>query len=794
MRPVMANRALRPAVAGALACLVGCSAGPTDAPLQPVPYARVEIADEFWAPKMEVNRTVSIQHLFRKYEQQARVDSSRVIEAAAYMLATRPDPDLERYVDGLVDKAVASLDARLRDPANAVRVSGYFLEAAVAYAEATGKSTMLDAAIRAADAMDATYGPGKKTYISGHEGLKIGLVRLYRATGDPRYLRLARFFLDERGRDDYPREGEYALDRTYAQDHARVVDQTEAVGHAVRATYLYTALADIAALTGDSRYTAALDRIWEDATYRKTYVTGAIGSIRFHEQFGAPYELPNLSAWGETCASYGSVQWNQRMFLLHRDARYVDLLERVLYNGFLDGVSLEGNRFFYQNPLTSYGNYERFDWINTPCCPPNVVRLMASLGGYVYATADAEPALYVNLFVGSQATVPLDGGTVAVRQETRYPWDGRVTIAVAPDAPRRFTVNVRIPGWTGRQVMPGELYLFARDREDPIGLTVNGQPIEREMVRGFARIERRWTAGDTIELTLPMPVRRVRADDRVREDAGRVALARGPLVYAAEWADNGGHALDLVVPDEAPLASAFRSDLLNGVVAITGPVTALTRGPDGVTVASAAHELVAIPYYAWANRGMGEMQVWLPRDASGARVTPIVPPAPIARVRSSGSLEKRWTGYNDQNDDLAAVYDGVDPLSSADESHLYFRMRPPPGASAYVEYTFDRPTTVSTAEVYFVDDRRFCRLPSSWQVVYEQDGRFVPVAARDAYGVEKDVFNRVAFDPVTTTAVRIVIEPRWIHYAKGEIGPPDAMFLDDDIDWGEIGVIEWRVR
>jgi len=213
-----------------------------------------------------------------------------------------------------------------------------------------------------------------------------------------------------------------------------------------------------------------------------------------------------------------------------------------------------------------------------------------------------------------------------------------------------------------------------------------------------------------------------------------------------------------------------------------------------VTVTSAPHELVAIPYYAWANRGAGEMQVWLPREAAGARVMPIVPPAPIAHVSSSGGLEKRWTGYNDQNDELAAVYDGVDPLGSADESHLYFRMRPPPGLSAWIEYTFARPTTISTAEAYFVDDRRFCRLPSSWHVLYEKDGRFVPVVAHDAYGVEKDVFNRVAFDPVTTTTVRLVIEPRLIHYAAGEIGPPDAMFLADDVDWGELGVIEWRVR
>jgi hypothetical protein len=286
----------------------------------------------------------------------------------------------------------------------------------------------------------------------------------------------------------------------------------------------------------------------------------------------------------------------------------------------------------------------------------------------------------------------------------------------------------------------------------------------------------------------------VLADDRVKDDAGRVALQRGPLVYAAEWPDNGGHALNLVVPDAAPLASEFRGDLLNGVQVITGGIQALARGEAGGSVRATPHQLVAVPYYAWANRGMGEMQVWLPRRSDLARATPVALPDPIARVRSSGGIVKKWTGYNDQNDDIAAVYDGVDPLGSADESHLYFRMRPPVGQPAWIEYEFGTPTRVSTADVYWADDRRFCRLPSSWRVTYKDGAAWRPVAARNQYGVAKDRFNRIEFDPVSTTAVRIEVEPTTIHYKSGEIGPPDAMFLDGDIEWREFGIIEWRVR
>jgi hypothetical protein len=438
----------------------------------------------------------------------------------------------------------------------------------------------------------------------------------------------------------------------------------------------------------------------------------------------------------------------------------------------------------------SYGNYERFDWIDTPCCPPNVVRLIASLGGYIYAHNDDE--LYVNLFIGSDAHVNLGGGRVRVEQQTRYPWDGDVKIRVDPDQPRDFTIYVRIPGWTGDQVMAGDLYRFFAARHASVTLKVNGRAVNPTMANGYAQIRREWKAGDSIELSLPMDIRRILADPRVKDDAGLVALERGPLVYCAEWPDNGGHALNLVVPDSAPLRAEFRKDLLSGVEVITGNVVAAARGKNGSASVTQPANFVAIPYYAWANRGMGEMAVWLARNPDKATALPVQLPSNIAGVESSGGVEKKWTGYNDQNDDISAVYDGIDPLSSADESHRYFRMRPPAGERAWVEYDFHRPATISSSSIYFADDQRFCKLPGSWRVLYKDGAVWKPIPA--AYSVDKDKFNRATFAPVTTTAMRLEVEPQTRHYKAGEIGPPGAMFLNHDIDWREFGIIEWRVN
>ena len=691
----------------------------------PVPLTQVDIFDEFWAPRMEVNRKVSLWHCFDKMEKPDHFGSPKLIEAAAYMLAKRPDPKLEEYVDQVIDMLVTRLTSRLADPDKAVRVPGHFLEAAVAYYGTTGKRKMLDAALEDAKVIDANFGLGKRDYISEHEGQKIGLLRLHGQTGDEKYLKLAQFFMDGRGKDDYPRTGEYAIDRTYAQDHEPVVKQNEAVGHCVRAMFLYIPLTDLAALTGRPEYQKAADKIWEDVVHHKLYLTGSIGSIRFHEQFGSAYELPNLSAWNETCAAYGNVVWNQRMFQAHHDAKYIDVLERVLYNGFADGVSLKGDRFFYQNPLRSFGNYERFEWIDVPCCPPNVVRLVASLGSYIYA--QGPDSVYVNLFVGSKANVILPSGNmVTIQQETRYPWEGAVSIRLDPERAEAFTMLLRIPGWARNEVLPGDLYKYADEMEEKPTLRLNGRPVELTLERGYVRIERKWAKGDRIQLQLPMPVRRVKANAEVEEDHGMVALERGPLVYCAEWPDNNGHALNLVVPENASFGSEWRRDLLNGIQVVTGNVEALGRDDRG-ELQQQPHKMMAIPYFAWSNRGPGEMAVWMSSEPQKAWVAPL-PPDPIHEVRSSGGVPKVWTGYNDQNDDIRALYDGKDPLDSADESYLYYRMRPEPGTPAWVEYEFKSPVKVSGAQVYWFDDRRFCRVPASWRVLYKDGDGWKPVA------------------------------------------------------------------
>jgi uncharacterized protein len=756
----------------------------------PVPLTQVDIFDDFWAPRMEVNRQVSLWHCFNKMEKPDHFGSPKLIEAAAYMLAKRPDPKLEEYVDQVIDTLVTRLTPRLADPDKAVRVPGHFLEAAVAYYGTTGKRKMLDAALEDAKVIDANFGLGKRDYISQHEGQKIGLLALHGQTGDEKYLKLAQFFMDGRGQDGYPRTGEYVIDRTYAQDHEPVVKQNEAVGHCVRAMFLYIPLTDLAALTGRPEYQEAADKIWEDVVDHKLYLTGSIGSIRFHEQFGSAYELPNLSAWNETCAAYGNVVWNQRMFQAHQDAKYVDVLERVLYNGFAGGVSLKGDRFFYQNPLRSFGNYERFEWIDVPCCPPNVVRLVASLGSYIYA--QGSDSIYVNLFVGSKANVILPGGNlVTIRQETGYPWEGTVSVRLDPERAEAFTMLLRIPGWARNEVLPGDLYKYADEVDEKPTLHLNGRPIEVTLERGYVRIERKWAKGDRIQLQLPMPVRRVKANAEVQEDRGMVAFERGPLVYCAEWPDNNGHVLNLVVPENARFGSEWRPDLLNGIQVVTGNVEACERDDRG-ELKQRPHKMMAIPYFAWSNRGPGEMAVWMSSEPQKAWVAPL-PPDPIHAVRSSGGVPKVWTGYNDQNDDIGALYDGKDPLNSADESYLYYRMRPEPGTAAWVDYELKSPAKVSGAQVYWFDDRRFCRAPASWRILYKDGDSWKPVANIEPYVVAKDRFNVVSFRPVTTIAVRLEVQPTTKLYKAGQIGPPAAMFIDKDTEWREFGLLEWRI-
>lgn len=633
-----------------------------DYPIRPVPFTAVTVGNGFWSGRLETNRTVTVRYDFQKCERTGRVsnfaragglekgdfeglfgfndsDVFKVIEGASYALSLHPDAELDEYLDGLASKVAAAqeddgylytvgtIDAMVEEPACCVsrpRWSdmasghelynvGHFYEAAVAHFQATGKHTLLDVAVKNANLVNRVFGPGRRLDVPGHQEIEIGLVKLYRATGDEKYLDLARFFLDQRGNA----QG-HELYGVYSQDHVPVVKQTEAVGHAVRAAYMYSAMADVGALAGDRGYVDAIGRIWENVVGRKLFLTGGIGARRGNEGFGNDYELPNRTAYAETCAAIANAMWNHRMFLLHGDAKYLDVLERVIYNGFLSGVSLGGDRFFYPNPLASDGRQEfnqgergRSPWFDCSCCPTNVVRFLPSIAGYVYAQRERD--LFVNLFVAGSTELDVDGRKVQVRQETRYPWDGKVVITLEPEKPEALAVHVRVPGWARGRPVPSDLYRYDDENEEAFTLAVNGEPMKVELVDGFAVVHRQWAKGDTVELRLPMPVRRVASHELVEANTGRVALERGPVVYCAEAVDNGGQVFNLVLPDDATLEGRWRRDLLGGVTVIEGQALALHPGEDGRSVVTQAQEFVAVPYYAWAHRGEGEMAVWLPR-------------------------------------------------------------------------------------------------------------------------------------------------------------------------------------
>jgi DUF1680 family protein len=629
-----------------------------DYPIKPVIFTEVAVEDTFWLPRLETNRRVTIPFAFKKSEETGRIDNFakagglmpgqfigrryndsdvfKIMEGAAYSLSLHPDPELEAYLDDLIAKIAAAQEddgylftTRTIDPENPAPGSGderwsnlgsshelynvgHMYEAAVAHYQATGKRDFLEVALKNADFIASVFGPDKRRGFPGHQEIEIGLAKLYRVTGDEKYLKLAKFFLDERGQEEYkkmfPETSDFSVYNQdwYLQAHQPVIEQEEAVGHAVRAAYMYSGMADVAALTGDESYIKAIDHIWENVVSKKIYVTGGIGSRHEGEAFGDDYELPNATAYNETCAAIGNVFWNHRLFLLHGDAKYLDVLERTLYNGLLSGISLSGDRFFYPNPLESDGKHEfnqgaatRKPWFDCACCPVNVARFVPSIPGYIYAWQDH--VLYVNLFVKSQATVRIGKNPVRVVQETRYPWEGKVQITVNPEEAAEFTVYVRIPGWAQNEPVPSDLYSFLQPPEENVVLKVNSEVLALDMEKGFARLHQKWEKGDVIELDLPMPLRRVLAHENVKENVGKIALQRGPLVYCLEGIDNEGQVFNKDLPDDLSFEVEFHPDLLGGINVIT-----IRRADEDV-------RLVAIPYYAWSHRGIGEMVVWIPR-------------------------------------------------------------------------------------------------------------------------------------------------------------------------------------
>jgi DUF1680 family protein len=636
------------AMMAVFAVLTNCQAQQKSDHLTAVPFTAVTVSDEFWALRMETNRKVTVPYDFQKCEQTGRIDNFakagglmegkfegiyfndsdlyKVIEGAAYSLKIHSDPELEKYVDGVIDKIAAAQwddgylytyyslpkhqpEKRWTDVQNKHELycSGHFFEAAVAYYQATGKRKILDVATRLADYIDSVFGPGKRYDVPGHEEIEIGLVKLYGVTGEKRYLALAKFFLDQRGRVN-----ERKVYGQYCQDHKPIVEQDAAVGHAVRAAYLYTGMADVAALTGNADYVKALDKIWLGVVSKKLYITGGIGARSGGESFGDDYELPNLKAYCETCAAIANAMWNHRMSLLHGDAKYIDVLERAIYNGFLSGISLSGDMFFYANPLASDGKYQRSPWFDCACCPTNIMRFMPSLPGYAYA--QKADNVYVNLFISGSAEIKLPGNTIRLRQQTRYPWDGDVKIIVEPQQTGPFAVCIRIPGWAQNRPVPGDLYSYPETSTEPVSLKVNGEPVALDSIKGYVPIRRTWQKGDTIELNLPMPIRRVAANPAVKDDRGRIAIERGPVVYCFEGADNPKGVANLILPPEAKLQSEYHGDLLGGIVTITGRGQILQTRQDGKKVVQDIN-VVAIPYYAWAHRGMNEMAVWVPKSA-----------------------------------------------------------------------------------------------------------------------------------------------------------------------------------
>jgi len=630
-----------------------------DYPVQPVPFTAVRLTQGLWEQRQEVNRTVTVPFALKQCEDSGRLrnfdlaadtmrrraagekgfqhapptqypfddsDAYKVIEGASYVLSMRPDAALQGSLENWVARIAAAQEpdgylytfrtmhpdspghpwVGVRRWENDPKLShelydaGHLYEAAVAYCQATGQRALLDVALRNAELLWRDFGDGRRRLAPGHEIVELGLVKLYRATGDERWLRLAREFLDARGPGG----------PAYNQQQQLVVDQDTAIGHAVRANYLYSGMADVAALTGDQRYLAAITKIWNNMVERKLYLTGGVGALAKGESYGADYELPN-DAYNETCAAVALMMWNQRMFLLTGDARYMDVFERTAYNGFLSGVSESGDRFFYPNPLVYDGSSKnnsgfagRAPWFGCACCPPNLMRMLASLSGYFYATRDQ--TLYVNLFAASEARVAVSGTSVKLVQATDYPWQGSVRLSVEPERAAAFTLRVRIPGWAQSRPVPSDLYIYADANRPAWSIRVDGTPLEARIEQGYAVIDRTWRAGDVVEIDFPMPVRAVRGNPQVEATRGRVAYERGPLVYCVEDIDRRWSPDGLVVSASAPVTAESRPQLLGGVMALT--IEGAEK--DG----RQAGPVTAIPYFAWNNRGLAPMAVWLKQE------------------------------------------------------------------------------------------------------------------------------------------------------------------------------------
>lgn len=641
-------------------CITGSAQINHGYPIDPVPFTSVKVTDNFWGQRLQASREVTIPLAFSKCEETGRyenfvkaahpsdtykvegfsfddTDVYKTIEGASYSLQTYPDKKLQKYIDSVLVIVAGAQEpdgylytARTMNPKHPhnwagkerwVAVEnlshefynlGHMIEGAVAHYQATGKRNFLDIAIKYADCVcrEIGNGPQQKKYVPGHQIAEMALVKLYMVTGDKKYLDQAKFFLDTRG---YTSRKD-----AYSQAHKPVVEQDEAVGHAVRAVYMYSGMADVAAITGDSSYIKAIDKIWDNIVSKKIYITGGIGAHHAGEAFGNNYELPNLSAYCETCAAIGNVYMNYRLFLLHGDAKYFDVLERTLYNGLISGVSLDGGSFFYPNPLSSNGKYSRKPWFGCACCPSNVSRFIPSLPGYVYAVKNDQ--VYVNLYLSNKAELKVDKKKILLEQETGYPWNGDIRLKIT-QGNQDFTMKLRIPGWVRGNVLPGDLYSYTDNQKPAYQVSVNGQTVESDVNDGYLSIARKWKKGDVVEVHFDMIPRIVKANPKVEADHGRVAVERGPIVYCAEWPDNRFNVHSILLNQHPQFKVTDKPELLYGIRQITTDAQALSYDKAGKLVTKDV-ELTLIPYYAWAHRGEGDMEVWLPIDVSATSAQP----------------------------------------------------------------------------------------------------------------------------------------------------------------------------
>ncbi len=768
-------------------------------PITPVPFTSVKVTPgTFWGQRLEASRNVTIPLAFSKCESEGRytnfsnaaehlkdpskvfkvdgvmgysfddTDPYKTIEGASYLLQTYPDKKLEAYVDSVIAVIASAQEpdgylytARTQNPehphgwAGPTRWSkvedlshefynlGHLCEAAVAHYYATGKKSLLNVCIKFADCVCREVGdkPGQACVVPGHQIAEMGLAKLYIATGDKKYLDQAKFFLDKRG---------YTTIKTeYSQSHIPVLQQDEAVGHAVRAGYMYAGMADVAALTGDKSYIDAIDRIWDNIVSKKYYITGGVGATSSGEAFGKNYELPNMSAYCETCAAIAQVYLNYRLFLLHGDSKYYDALERTLYNGVISGISIDGGRFFYPNPLQSMGQHQRQAWFGCACCPSNAARFIPSLPQYIYAVKDN--SFYVNLFAGNETNVKVGGKNVTFVQKTNYPWDGDIEMTMKK-ASGQFALNIRIPGWVKGQVVPSDLYNYVDGKHLGYTVTLNGQKLESELKDGYFVIDRKWKSGDKVSVHFDMEPRLVKANGRVTQDKGRAEIERGPLVYCAEWPDNSCDVLSVLLNQDPQYTMGEK--VIEGTTVKTITTDAQTLNFDERGRLNTKDErLVLIPYYAWAHRGNGNMTVWMPIDLNAT--TPALPPSLASESKVSAS-QRRLPA-------LSAINDRLVPSDGNDRSVPYTHWWPKNNSTEWLQYDFKQAATISTSTVYWFDDGPWggCRVPKEWKIYYKDNsGEWQEVKNPTGYGTVKGAPNIVNFDPVTTSAVKLeIVQP-----------------------------------